>query len=230
MPIRGIVNTAHALSYHALRQEVTANNVANANTDAFKGDRLVARLLPDRGHPVPVRSTDLAQGRIRDTGRPLDLALEGAGYLVVHTEGGERLTRGGSLRLDAGGRLIDAEGDPVLGIGGPLALHGAEIEIEPDGEVMVDGATAGRLRVVTVDEPGTLLKEGAGRFVAPGTVRPAEPEVVRVRQGGVEDPNVDGLLSMVDLVTIQRAYVSNLDALRAMDGVLGVIAGDVGRV
>lgn len=230
MPIRGIVNTAHALAWHAMRQEVVANNLANANTDAFKADRLVARLEADTGFPLPVRHVDLQQGSFRDTGRALDVALDGPGFLVVETAAGERLTRGGSLALDADGRLVDAHGDPVLDEHGPVVALGAELVVEPDGTVLVDGAAAGRLRLVVPDDPQALLKEGAGRFVAGGPVHAAGPDTVRVRQGSVEEPNLDALLSMVDLITIQRAYLSNLDALRAMDGVLGVIAGEVGKV
>ena len=121
MPLRGIQNAAHGLSYYSRLQEVVANNLANASTDAFKVDRMTGRMLPGESFPVPVEHLDLSQGAMRETGRNLDLALDGPDFLVVTTPSGERLTRGGSLRLDAAGQLTDADGNPVQGQKGPQA-------------------------------------------------------------------------------------------------------------
>jgi flagellar basal body rod protein FlgG len=230
MPLRGILNTARSLSYYTKLQEVTANNIANANTDGFKADRLAAHQLPGEEHAVPVQRIDLEPGHLRDTGRPLDLAIEGPGFFVVQTDRGERWTRAGSLQLDGAGRLVDASGNPVLGVGGPLVLQGATVEVKGDGEVFVDDAYAGTLRVETTENPDALLKEGMGRFVPDATRRPVEPDALRLRQGAIEEPNVDPLLSMVDLITIQRAYQASMDALRALDGALGTVTNEVGRV
>jgi flagellar basal-body rod protein FlgF len=230
MPLRGIVNTARSLSYYLRLQEVTANNLANANTDAFKADRVSAHQLAGGEHPVPAQSTDLRQGTFRDTGRPLDLGLEGPGFFVVRTERGERLTRGGSLRLDADGRLADADGSPLLDAEGqPVTLNGSQVAIESDGSVKVDGAVVGRLRVVDADQPDQLLKEGGGRYLPQGGTHAVSARSTRVRQGSVEEPNVNPLTSMVDLVNIQRAYSANIQALRAMDGVLEIVTNQVGK-
>lgn len=230
MPLQGILNTARTLSFYTRKQEVTANNLANANSDGFKADRVMAHGLPGSYTPVPVQDIDMKQGALRPTGRPLDLALEGDGFLVVHTAQGDRLTRGGSLRLDASGRLTDQQGDMVLGTGGPIVAQGASIEVQADGTVMVDGSEAGRLLVVNLNESGTLMKEGFGRFVPTGGVHPADENVTQVRQGSIEDANLDTMLSMVDLVTIQRAFAANIDALKAMDSVLGAVTNEVGKV
>lgn len=230
MPLQGILSTARSLSYYLRLQEVTANNLANANTDAFKADRLTAHLMPDLDHAVAVQSTDLQQGSFRETGRPLDIGLDGPGFLVVKTEQGERLFRGGSLQIDSAGRLADAHGNLVLGEQGPLVLEGSDITFQGDGTIEVDGTIAGRLRLAAVPDPSTLLKEGSGRFIAGGPVQPADEGSLRVRQGAIEQANLDPIVSMVDLVAIQRAYTANIDALRAMDGVLNVVANDVGKV
>jgi flagellar basal-body rod protein FlgF len=229
MPLRGIVNTARSLSYYLRLQEVTTNNLANANTTGFKVDRVSAHQPPGREHPVPVQSTDLRQGTMRDTGRRLDLGLEGPGFFVVQTGQGERLTRGGSLRLDGQGRLVDGDGSALLGVEGPLVLSGADVEIESDGSVKVDDALAGRLRVVEPDVAGTLLKEGGGRYLPQGATHPVSEDGTRVRQGFLEDPNVDPLTAMVDLVNIQRAYAANIQALKAMDGALEIVTNQVGK-
>jgi flagellar basal body rod protein FlgG len=230
MPIQAIVNTARSLSYYTRLQEVTANNLANANSDAFKADHLAARLVAGSPAPVPVRWTQIEQGTLRDTERALDVALEGKGFLVVRKAHGDRLTRGGSLGLDPSGRLVDAGGDPVLGPQGPIVLNGAEVEIKHDGSILVDGAPSGRLSLATVDDPRALLKEGAGHYVPAGPLRDVADGAVRVRQGAIEEANLDPVLAMVDLVTIQRAFAANIEALRAMDSVLGTVVGEVGKV
>jgi flagellar basal body rod protein FlgG len=229
MPIQGILSTARSLSYYLRSQEVTANNLANANTDAFKADRITAHRVEGADFAVPVQRTDHEQGTFRETGRPLDVGLDGAGYFVVQTKQGERLFRGGSLQVDPAGRLIDAQGDPVLGDKGAIVLHGSDVSVHDDGTVEVDGSIVGRMRIVAAD-PKTLHKEGFGRFTSDAPVTLPAAGTVRVRQRAVEEPNLDPLLSMVDLVAIQRAYVANLDALRAMDGVLGVVTNEVGKV
>lgn len=230
MPLQGILNTARSLSYYMRKQEVTANNVANASSDAFKGDRIMARRVGNSTFPVPVQELDLQQGTFRETARPLDLSLAGKGFLVVDTPEGERLTRGGSFRLDSVGYLTDQQGNRVMGVDGPLLLQGGTVEVHGDGSVVVDGANAGRLRVVDAPDPSKLRKEGFGRFLLEGDPEEANLDRTRVRQGAVEEANVDPLLAMVDLVTIQRAFTANMDALRAMDGVLGAISNEVGKV
>ncbi|HVP14713.1 MAG TPA: flagellar hook basal-body protein [Terriglobales bacterium] len=231
MTLEGIVNTARSLSYYSRLQEVTANNLANANSDGFKADRLAAHATRGSGHPVPVETTDLEQGSLKNTGRPLDVALEGQGFLVVRTPNGDRLTRGGSLRLDGAGLLVDAHGRPVLGTeDGPILVNGTKVEVLADGTVLVDRAPAGQLRIATVEDPTTLRKEGAGCFVPAGPLVPVPPTDTVVHQGAVEEANLDPLLSMVELVNIQRGYAANVEALKAMDSVLGEVTNEVGKV
>jgi len=230
MAIQGIIDTARALSYHLRLQEVTANNLANANTDAFKADRLAAHLEPGERAPVPVQTIDLEPGRLRDTGRPLDLAIEGPGFLTVATDHGERLTRGGSLKLDPQGRITDLHGDPLMGADGPIVVQGSELEVHDDGTVIVDGRIAGRLKLVDVPDAATLSKEGFGRFTTSAPTVPASPGRTALRQYSIEEPNFDPMLSMVDLITIQREYAAGLDALRTMDGVLGTTTNEVGKL
>lgn len=228
MTIRGIQQTAHSLSYYARLQEVTANNLANVSTDAFKMDRLTGTIGKDGEFPIPTEATDLRQGSVRDTGRDFDVALEGDGFLVVKTANGERLTRGGSLRLDNIGQLTDVDGNAILGKKGPITVPHGKFSIDRDGTVMVDGGVLDTLRLETVADPTQLRKEGAGRFLPGGKTLDVKSGLT-VRQGAIEDANADAVMGMIDLVTIQRAYSANVDCLKAMDGVLGTITGDVGR-
>lgn len=227
MTVPAFVIVARTMAYLTQRQEVVANNLANASTEGFKADRITGRSFGEL-FPEALASLDMRQGAVRDTGRPFDLALETDGFLVVSTGQGERLTRGGSLTIDAGGLLVDREGNPILGHDGPLLLRGEVIAIEPDGTVVVDGARAGRLRFETVADLATLVKEGQGRYLATaGTLPAAEAQV---RQGSLEDANVDPLLGTVDMLQIQRAYGANVEVLRVLDSVLGTLTSEVGRV
>lgn len=229
MSLRGIESTAHSLSYYQRLQEVTAHNLANARTDAFKASRLTAHLQEGSDHAVPVESTDWSQGTLRETGRSLDLALEGPGFFVVKTPGGERLLRGGSLRLDGMGRLTDQAGHSLVGVDGPVVVTGADMEVHEDGTVVVDGSLAGRLRVVSVADPSTLTKEESGLFAPSGATRPVSEGGTRVLQGRIEEANLDPVLSMVELIGIHRAYAANITALKVMDGALGVATNDIGK-
>lgn len=227
MTVPAFVVAARTMAYLNQRQEVIANNLANATTDGFKADRITGRSF-DELFPEALASLDLRQGAVRDTGRTLDVALETDGFLVVSTAQGDRLTRGGGLTMDAAGLLVDRDGNPVMGLEGALHVRGELIEIEPDGTVVVDGARAGRLKLVEVADPATLVKEGFGRFTATEGTRPAS--AARVRQGALEDANVDPMTSTVDMIQIQRAYSTNAEVLRVLDSVLGTLTSDIGRV
>ena len=219
----------HAFRYWEARQEAVAHNLANASTPGFKGERVFARLLEGVG-VVPQGKVDLRGGGLSDTGRPLDLALDGDGFLVVETETGERLVRGGSFQLDATRTLVDAHGNPVQGDSGPIMLPEGEFEITPRGEVRVDGATVATLRIERPEENAKLWREGETQFRLDGDSVGVEEGEVKVRQGHLEDSNVDPVGSLVDMIEIQRAYSALQRSVLVVDGVMDRISNDLGRV
>lgn len=230
MPPEGIHALARSLGYYTTAQETMANNLANVSSEAFKAFRITARQDADAPFPVPVQELDLSQGALRQTGRPLDVALDGPGFLVVKTTGGERLFRGGGLELDGVGRLTDRHGDPVLDVDGHIiALPPGDITIRRDGTLLVDDTPAGQLRIVSAPAD-QLRKEGQGRYLALAAPRPVEDGLTTVREGMLEEANIDAVRGMMDLLLIQRAYSTNVEAMRTLDGVLGTVVGDVGRV
>jgi flagellar basal body rod protein FlgG len=228
MAVNGLSGMARTLSYLTRRQEITAHNIAQTNTPAFKAVRLAAHATSGAGGLAPVQWTDWKQGALRESGRPLDAALEGSGFFVVSTAKGERLSRGGPLEVDPAGRLVDTAGNPLLGSEGPIVILGSSIAIDPDGTVTVDGAAAGKLRLESVADLSGLGREDGGLFAPNGETAPVTPGSVLVRQGRIEEPNQDSILSLVDLVSIQRAYAANVQAMKALDGVLSVATSDVG--
>src|SRR5215212_2354435 len=130
----GIAAAASALGYYERRQEIVANNLANASTDGFKAERIFARLVGD-SHPAPDTATDLRRGAFKETGSPLDIATDSDGFFVVSTPQGDRLSRGGALQLSPDGVLTDAGGHPLLGEKGPLRLGPGTVTIDRDGVV-----------------------------------------------------------------------------------------------
>lgn len=225
--ISGVVNTARTLSYYLRRQEVVAANLANMSTVAFKPTRATAHAGADGAPEISTRA-DWSQGLLRQTGRTFDVALEGAGFLVVDSGRGDRMTRGGGLQLDDSGRLTDAAGHPLLGEQGPIYLNGQTLDIDPDGSLRVDGQDAGKLKLVTVPDLDRLRVEGDGLYAGDEPATPALPGSLRVRQGHLEDPNVDPVLSLVDMIAVQRAYAANVQVLKAMDRVMGINSTEVG--
>jgi flagellar basal body rod protein FlgG len=232
MGLNAIKSTAQTLAYYTRLQALTANNLANSDTEGFKADFMSARLIGDATYPVPVTKIDLSQGMMTPTGRALDVALEGPGFFVLKTPAGERLSRGGAMALDAGNRLADRHGNLLMGQDGPITIpiRYDSLEIQADGDVVVDGTRIDRLRIETVDDSNTLMKEGFGRFIPSTPTREVDLGETFVRQGSVEDSNQDTLRGVTDLVSIQRAYAANVDSLKALDSVLGTVVNEVGKV
>ncbi len=225
----GLVAAARALRYWEERQDVVSNNLANADTPGFKGERVFAKVL--QGAVVGAgAATDFRAGTLSTTGGALDLALEGDGFFVVRTPQGERYSRGGSFRLNAAGQLTDAAGNAVLGESGAITLPPGKVEISKAGAITVDGKEAGQLRLETVPK-GTELQHDAGTlFVPPATRTALAADARTVRQGAVEQSNVNTVDALVDLITVQRSYSAVQSTVKVFDGVMSTISTDLGRV
>lgn len=247
----GMTSSAFALRYWERRQEVVSNNLANVSTDGFKAERAFANLIGGAVPEIDTR-TDLRAGALRPTGQPLDLALgRDDAYLVIETADGERLSRGGSFRLDERGQVVTADGDALLGENGPIVLDAATagrvreaatngdgastadpaglVQIDREGAVHVAGAQVGTLRIETVPPGVRLAHAGGNAFVPPADRTPADREGRDVRQGSIEESNVSTVGSLVEMITVQRAYASVQKAMTTIDGVRGIMTGELGK-
>lgn len=224
-------DAAAALRYWELRQQVATNNLANAETPGFKAERAFARLLDDATVSIGAE-TDLRAGALRPTGGPLDLALTSdTSFYVVRTPEGERLTRGGAMRLDEQRRIVNEAGHPLLAKDGPVIVpEGATIAIEKDGQVRAGDVVVGTLRVESVTDPASLTHEAAGLWRTSAATKAVEGADRGVRQGVLEASNTSTLDSMIELITIQRAYGAVQGGIRTLDGVLDTIANRIGRL
>lgn len=224
----GIASAISALQYWELRQEVMANNLANASTDGFRGERVFARLL-DGQNPVAESATDLKEGTFKPTGNPLDVAVRGNAFFVVTTAEGERWTRGGAWRLDDAGRLTDAGGNPLLGTKGPIQVRaGATMTIDRAGVVRANNEVVDQLRLERGATP-TLQHEGEGRYVPPAERTAVDAEFRQVHQGVLEESNVNAVSSLVDMISIARNYAFAQKVLTTLDGVRSTIANDIAK-
>jgi flagellar basal-body rod protein FlgF len=213
------------------QMDVVANNVANINTNGFKADRsLFEEFLTSRAHEdnftgrdrrisfVQDRGTfkDFAQGAFEFTKNPLDVAIDGPGFLVVQTPAGERYTRDGGLKVNNQGQLVNSSGYPVLGGSGPIVMQPTdkEITIAGDGNVTVLEGTSrvdsvrGKLRVVRFAEPQKLVKDGANLYSAGDGIGPQPDTASKVSQGYIEKSNVNSVVEMSRMIEVTRAYTS----------------------
>lgn len=211
-------SAASALRYWERKQEVVANNLANVSTDGFKAQRVFARLL-DGIRPSAEATSDLSTGNMKQTGNAMDVAIDGPGFFVVQTPNGERYTRGGSLRLDEKHQLVDVEGRPLLGIkkNGPLVLTDGPVEINAAGEVKQGGQIVDQLRMEQAPKGVELAREGEGLWVPPQTRQLVAPGARQVKQGSLEESNVNSMTALVDMVAVQRAYANVQKAVVEMD-------------
>jgi flagellar basal-body rod protein FlgF len=209
--------------------DVVANNVANVNTTGYKADSsLFEEYLNSGAHEdnfagpdrrvsyVQDRATfrDFTQGPAELTKNPLDVAIDGNGFLVVQTPAGERYTRDGGLQLNNTGQLVTAAGNAVLGTSGPIVFQPTDhdINVAPDGTItVVEGSNKadsvrGKLRLVSFPDAQKALKEGLNLYAAGEGGAPTPDTTSQVRQGFIEKSNVNAVAEMSRMIEVTRAY------------------------
>jgi flagellar basal body rod protein FlgG len=245
----GLKTSASAMESQAERLAILANNLANVGAVGFKADHLeffqlltspraagpastagpAAPLTPP---PVSRVRTDYSQGPLRDTGAPLDVALEGPGFFVIGGGDGPRLTRAGSFVRTGEGTLATPDGAPVLDTSRqPLRLPSVPgpVRITEAGDVLVGESSAGKLLVVRPASFDALTREAGSRFAAPAEVELTPVADARVRQGVLEQSNVNPVLTLVEMIEALRIYEAAQRSARATDETLGRAVNDVGR-
>jgi flagellar basal-body rod protein FlgF len=215
-PLNGMDSAASALRYWERKQEVVANNLANVSTDGFKAQRVFARLL-DGVRPVAEATSDMSTGNLKQTNNSMDVALNGNGFFVVKSATGERYTRGGSLRVDDKHFLVDANGNQLLGTKGPMKLADGPISIAADGEVTQGGQLVDTLRVENAPKGTAPAREGESLWVPAATKEIVAPKDRAVKQGYIEESNVNSMTALIDMVSVQRSYASVQKAIMQVD-------------
>lgn len=195
---------------------VVANNIANLSTTGFRSEGVIfAEHIKALGPNDPslsmatasARQTLLAQGTLTQTGGSFDLAIEGDGFFLVETPGGERLTRAGAFTPNENGDLVTPEGFRVLDAGGtPVFVpQGAgPVGIAPDGTISAGGQPVGQIGLVNPSNILGMVREDGVRFRADDGFEPAVEG--RMLQGFVEESNVNPVLEITRMIEVQRAY------------------------
>ena len=220
---RLIWTAVSGMSASMARQRMIANNMANSQTIGFRAELMVAAPVTVKGPQLETRAlTDAAvrgarmdQGVVSETGRALDVALNGQALLGVQAENGdEAYTRRGDLSLTPAGLLVNGDGRPVLGEGGPISIPpGSEVSIAPDGAVLVRDAATPDAPLAQADKlklaspVGSKIAKGLdGLFrVEGGGVLPADAEA-RLTGGALEQSNVRPSQVLVEMIEAQRLY------------------------
>lgn len=224
---------------HSMQQQaVTAHNLANASTTGYKAEANAFRALPVLGDGAQTRTfvvdsttgADLSAGAIQSTGRDLDVAVQGKGWIAVQAaDGSEAYTRDGSLQVGSNGLLQTRSGLQVLGDGGPIAVQAdAEITIGRDGTISIipmgqtpnTVATVGRLKLVNPPETD-LTKSGDGLFrLKSGLPAPADASVA-LMQKSLETSNVSVVDSLVSMISLSRQFDMQMKLLQSAEANAG---------
>ena len=202
--------------------DITANNIANANTPGYRTERVQFSDWIDQqsGHGVAARADapitytqdratyrESQPGTLTHTANPFDLALTGDGYFTVNTKAGPRLTRDGRFGLMPDGTLADSSGNAVLDVTGKpiqIAPTDTQITIAGDGSVSSENGQIGKIGIVQPTDPMKLRAEGATNFVSGAPTTPvAAPGIV---QGAIEESNVQPVLEVTRMMDDVRQF------------------------
>lgn len=263
MSVQTLYTAATGMEAMQTKLDVIANNLANVNTTAFKKGRANTEDLFYRHYKFPgaqdaqqnltatgtsvglgtkVQSvqTKFGQGAFQDTGSPLDIAIEGSGFLQVQDPftGQTVYTRAGNLSINANNQLVigSASTGRLLVPNITLPTDTTAVSISADGRVLTQQAgqqqlsQQGQLELATFPNPEGLLKLGENLYSltdASGAALPSTPGLQGlgvIRQGFLEASNVEPVSELIDLITTQRSFELNSQAIQAGDQILQLIS------
>lgn len=231
--IKGIFTSASGMIPRLRKQEISANNMANASTPGFKRDRIFAqelsrtemkRVATTADWQKPMVSevyTDFSQGIFDRTGNTLDVAIDGDGFFTLQLPDGQQvLTRSGSFTVNEIGLLAFPGNALVLGEGGPIQVGKGAVSISQTGYVESDGLAVGRLLPVTVNDLTRLEKIGGSYYLVPEGEELIPVEKFSLQQGFIEASNVDIVTEMINMIASFREYEANARAIQSQDQTL----------
>ena len=238
--LEGLRTAAAGMAAQQQKLDAVSNDLANANTTGYKRVRVgFSDLLYEQAGRPSAKGVDIGlgaravqtgrsfeQGALRDTGLPLDVAIEGEGFLKVKlSDGRTGLSRDGDLFIDGKRRLVQQTGaivQPAITI--PAGVTESEISIGQDGTVLAAGKKVGKIELVNVRSPQGLLSVGDNAFVATtASGNPtAAPTATVLKQGALEGSNADMASAMVDMIDAQRTYQLASKAIQTADQMMEI--------
>jgi len=212
-------------------QTAISHNLSNANTTGFKShlNTFTSWYVSGPGYNTRIMNQqdaddiDMSAGSITTTGRELDVAINGEGFIAVQTEnGGEAYTRAGDLRLDSAGRLTTGAGFAVLGNGGPISIPPAEkIEIGLDGSISIlpvgqsaeSLVVADRIKLVNPDIKSLQKDKNGLLYIQSGLIENPAVEV-KLENGALEQSNVSAVGQMIELISNARQFETSIKLMQ----------------
>lgn len=216
-----------------------ASDIANASTAGYKGERTTTEQSDRPSFERTLQSAidvangptrvDVRAGAVVSTGRTLDVAIDGNGFLALDTPAGPRYTRNGRLERRDDGVLVTGEGDTVLGASGPIKVAAeGQVSIDADGTVRSGNAIAGILKVVAFDSTAALEKETGYRFKSADT--PHTVAKPALKAASLEQSNVSVVNAVTDLTSVTRSFETLQRAMSVlMNDVDGRAISELGR-
>ncbi|SIS46744.1 flagellar basal-body rod protein FlgF [Neptunomonas antarctica] len=218
-----------------LAQQTHANNLANVSTTGFKTDLAQARAMQVFGEGLPTRvyamteraATDTTTGTFIETGRNLDVAVDGGGWLAVTgMDGKEAYTRSGELQVNAANQLVTGSGLPVMGNGGiPITIPSAEkidigsdgtITIRPLGESAAALAVVDQIKMVQLDNQSIYKGVDGLMHVDGGLPQPADL-TLKMRSGYLESSNVNAVNELTSIISLSRQFEMNIKMMKTAE-------------
>lgn len=236
--LEGLYSAAAGMSAQEQQLAAIGNDLANVSTEGYKSERVafsdllyntVAQAGTDTtagaGASAQFIGHSQAQGSIKETGEPLDLAIEGDGYFQVTQANGQvALTRNGAFGVDASGAITAANGNllaPPIKL--PAGVAASELRIGPDGTVTAGQRTLGQIKLVTVTAPGHLRAEGSSELVPTAESGAPHPATAaKIHQGALEESNVDMAKEMALMVSTQRSYQLTSTAIQTESQMMSI--------
>lgn len=215
-------------------QDAVSHNLANASTVGFKSELSAFQSVPVLGAGASTRinavaqgvGQDETQGSVQHTGRTLDVAVNGPGWIAVQApDGSEAYTRAGDLQLGADGSLTDARGNPVMGAGGPITVpDSAQIAIGKDGTISTVPmgqspntiAAVGQIKLVNPD--ATQMSEGSDGLMHMNDGSSADADTtVTLTSGALEASNVNPSSELVKMISLSRQYEMQVRSIKTAE-------------
>ena len=238
--LQGLYAAASGMEAQQNQFNAIANDMANLNTPGYQAtqvgfqDLLYSGGGNSSGSPSISTGTGSAsaivgrsdaQGAIQSTGRSLDVAIQGPGYLEVRRDDGSiGLTRNGALQLNAQGEITNQQGNPLVPtLKLPKGTDAGAIKIEPNGQVIAGSKTVGKISLVNVPAPSQLQPDGASMFTVTAGSGPTRPAAgSSLQQGALEGSNVDAAQDMTQMISAQRSYQMASQAIQYQDQMLQI--------
>lgn len=224
--------------------DTQANNIANASTTGFKAERLKystfeadKKAAGDKQRLVAGVSTasgiDFSSGSMQQTGRNLDVAIEGDAFFQIQTPNGVRYTRAGNLTLNNVGQLITQKGDLVVGDKGPITVpRDGEMVISREGKLTAAGQQFDSIKLVRFNNPASALtKAGDSMFEATGIEAPQDNVTSKVVQGTLEGSNINTVAELAAMINNNREFESLQKSLTLLMNDIGrKISSEIGKI